>query len=163
MHGPLWNSINAVDLGLYSTMNYSSSSFSFFWFFSFSLPLKSSSLALFSQKFSPVKTLEGTTTTEKWEFDSVLMEFVFLQKTGKFVTEYSFLKTCSTKWRNLATKEKGLPSHDFVPACDIPFLIDSWINGWSWAIDFCSTCDFRWFFHRPMMVREQETVGCGQS
>ncbi len=53
---------------------------SFFWFFSFSLTLKSSSLTLFRQKNSPVKTLEGTTTTtEKWEFDSVLMEICFLK------------------------------------------------------------------------------------
>jgi hypothetical protein len=39
--------------------------FLFLLIFFLLLPFKSSSLALFSQKFSPVKTLEGTTTTEK--------------------------------------------------------------------------------------------------
>ncbi len=66
-----------------------------------------------------------------------------------------FFENMFHKTAKFGHQRKGLPSHDFVPACDIPFLIDSWINGWSWAVDFRSTCNFRWFFHRPMMDGER--------
>ncbi len=77
------------------------------------LPLQSSSLSPFRQKFSPVKTLEEGTTTEKWEFDSVLMEFVFFKKIGNLRQNILFWNV-PQNGEILAAEEKALPSHDFV-------------------------------------------------